>query len=853
MADVLRLVTRLPARRPVVVRDYQDVNTYFRVKDTFKYVAPSREPEQVGYTQRYGGKRAVGEAHDNASVQFSVAVQGATSDLGIASVETLLADLERFSPGSLFIEMRVSGATYSTFFEIRGPVTWNWNYNQPQFAGTTLSIVDLQVPVAPLAEMDDMDIFDDFSADSRTDYTFESGVIGDVTVTGGKLVGAGTLTTARQMIHTSRGHALTDVQDTVMATVGTTLTGFKAGVILHRSSATNYVEVYVDDNGTNSRARIDIVVAGVRTNRLTTNLTRLVAGQVFWIRGRIERYNLSSEFFSSAPTPTTTAASTLTDQMTIANGYTQPQLDALSSGFSGLTFTPQQAGASIDYFDHMPFTYSYTASGVRTLIPEYFKLPVIPGTAPALADVSITNAAGASSPPKWAMVAWDGRPLPYNYVWNGDFEDDANGWFVGALTGVQAVAGTSIARDTTAARCKFGGANAVIVTPASTGSGANFPLYRRFKAGQLYTLVLYASAAASTTSMVAKLGVSGDLGTSAAAALTTTPTIYTTTWTPGIDRDTAYVSFQTNAATATTCNIDGVMVYEGTVAPTLGRHAEGAGAVPPFGIIEAETSDTGNLAGWVITADGATRCGNKLHDTTVSGPEAYTAAWWIDPNLLGSDDFSQGEVDIEFWGRFLVDVLNITPRVWISVRPEWGTAFGAERFTAEYGGVGKLIVKPSSGTAWRRVRLGTITLPVDLAQPGRWLLTMTSVNANFSTGVFSLDYIEAVPVRTRVAGATGKPGDSTYPNFIPSTQETTRTIRSNLQGTVAKPTYYAQLSAGAMGGPPIELPVGGTDAYVTMSNLVPDDPTLDTTTDLVSWSGSVHFAVTPRVFLMRGS
>jgi hypothetical protein len=994
MSDTLRLVMFSPGGRPVVVRDLENGSTYMKYRDSFAIAPPPRRQQMAALSRRYGGSRAVGELHDNGTIGWTALVTGGTPDVALANVEGLVADWE-VALGGRYIEFRPDGGSSSVFFEIRAPAEWTWKYAQPQFSGALSSIVECKVQVAPLARLAPMDVLDDFTVDSTGDYTFDSGTVSLVAVAGGQLTtAASSLTTERRMVHTARGYLVLDSQTTIRS-VPVTVTGYKAGTILRRSASDTYLDVYLDDNGTNSRLRIDVFIAGVRTNRSTVNLiARATAGASLWVRGRVEGNVVYAEHFTSAPTPLGTPTTTTSYALTSA------EQAALPAGTGGLTWIPQHASATVDDFEHLPFTYR------NLTLPEYVVLGgAIPGTADALADVAITTyqnyvtnpdfetnttgwlltgtslsnaptsltrvttaayagtasgqvvtpgvsqlegpnfpvpvtfiagqqyvararvkaasgtpsvvlaigygasagqlarsaavaldatnwrtieipftpaassaavivavttpggsplaatfqidqveVVGPNGAPVWASVGWVERPPAFNMVWNGDFEEDADGWQVALVSGVQAVAGTSLARDTSPARTKYGTANAVIVTPASTGAGANFPLWRRFRRGVTYTATLWASAAASTTSMVLKLGVSGDVATSSATALSTGLVQWTVSWTPTADREVAYISFQTNAATATTANIDGINVFEGTTAPTVGRHAEGAGAVPPFGIIEAESADIGDLSGWAIsTGDGNSRLGALLFDGTNSGAETYTAGWWIDPNLLLPDDFTLGEVDIEFWGKWRADGSNVSPRAVLSARPEWGTAFGAERFTAEYGSAGKALPRMLSGVGPKAVRLGTITLPVDPARPTRWKLFYKHTTAAGSAGTVGLDFLHALPIRKRVCGASGKANDSTYPRFVTSTAETTRIITSSLQGLVAKPPFPAQPTGGAMGGPAIEMPTGNTDLFVRLASVVPDDPTLDVTAEQLSHAATVHVAVTPRVFITKGA
>jgi hypothetical protein len=838
MPDLLQLVTLDSSGRPVVVRDLENGATFQKVRDSFQIAAPAKQQVFSESGRRYGGKRQTGETHDNAAIGWQALVRGATADAALANVEGLISDGE-VALGGRFILFRPDGATGSVLFEIRATAEWQWKYAWAQFAGAQSSIVEVKIGVAPLARLLPMDVYDDFAADHLAEYTFDSGAISQVAVTGGQLTATSNLTTEKRLAHTVRGYSVLDAQDTVKGTPGATINGYKLGVELRRSASDTYINVYADDDGTNSRLRIDKVIGGgAPTNLASVNLAaRITTGAPLWVRGRVEGNVVYAEHFTSTPTP---MAAPVTSTSYALTGAEQA---ALPAGTGGITWVPQHAAATIDAFEHLPFTYR------NVTLPEYLPLGgPIPGSADALADIAITHSGGAAAP-IWALLAWTERPPAHNMMWGGDFEEDVNGWQTAAVTGVQAAAGSSITRSTTAAR-KYGSAAAQIVTPATAGAGINFPIYRRFRRGVTYTATLWAAASSATTAMVLKLGTNGDVATTTAVALTPSLVQWTVVWTPTADREVAYLSFQTNAATATTCSIDAVCVFEGTTPPAVGRHAEGAGAVPPFGIFEAEGADTGDISGWTITPSAGFRLGAGLYDPAASGATVYTAGWWIDPSLLVPDDFTLGEVEIEFFGRFNITSGNVGPRASLSARPEWGLGFGAERFT-EFGSAGKNLVTMPVGGAQRLSRLGTITLPVDRTQPARWKLWMTASVAAGSSGGFGLDYLLAAPIRRRVAGATAKPNDGSYPDFIASTAETTRTVMSDLRGMVAKPPFAGQPVGGGLGGPQIELPSGDTDMVVKLSSLVPDDPTSNTTSEQTAHAATVHVAVTPRVHVTR--
>lgn len=851
MADRTRLVTIGVGGQVTTVRDYELAGTYEKVRGSFKWTAPPARATESTQDRRFSGSRTVAENHDNGQISWTAMVSGG-ADTCLANAGQIMADLRYAGSIPRFVEFRAEGSTYSTLFEVRGSATVQLNYGWAQFVGAGSMPVDVSIPVGPLPRGLPMDVYDDFLVDTEGDYTFDSGTAADVATTGGAMtpvVGAA-LSTERGARHTVRGYTHLDAQLTAHGAPGATTTSFKLGRRLRASTSSTYVDVYVDDNGTNSRLRVDVLIAGVRTNRASTNLvTRVASGVELWVRGRIEGNVVYSEYFTSTPTPMGTPTLTGT-----AYTLTSAEQTSLVAGSAGWSWIPIHASAVVYDLRDEPFTYR------NRNMPDDVRLNgTIPGDAPALADITLT-ASGSTGAPTFALLGWTERPGVPNYIWNGDFEDTGtDGWGVAIATGVQAIAGTSITRDTTAARTKYGTANGVVVTPASSGAGANFKIYRRFRKGVTYTANVWMSAATSTTSMVLKLGTNGDVATSSAAALTTTPTLYTVAWVPTADVEAAgatatgiFLSVQTNAATATTFNIDAVSVYEGTTAPSSGRQNEGAGGVPPFGIITATSSDAGDLTGWAVAFNAVFRAGAGLLDAVVAGAETYTASWWIDPHLMLPDDFTFGEIDIEVWGRFYRDGTVLAARATLTARPESGTGFGAERPTAEWGMAGRLLPAPSTGTCLRRSRLGTLTLPIDTTQPARWKLWLACSTAVGSTGGFGLDFLTCVPARYRCSSPSGKANDTTYPKFITTTAETAKTVLSDLRGVIAKPPLPGVGDRG-LGGTPIELPPGSIDMLVDMSSLVPDDPTSDSTSETNAMPATVHVAVWPRWNALRSS
>jgi hypothetical protein len=204
---------------------------------------------------------------------------------------------------------------------------------------------------------------------------------------------------------------------------------------------------------------------------------------------------------------------------------------------------------------------------------------------------------------------------------------------------------------------------------------------------------------------------------------------------------------------------------------------------------------------------------------------------------------------VEVWARLKLASTLVSPKLAGSARPT-NLNFGAERPTDEWGTVGKLLTVPSSGTRLRIVRVGTIPLFADARQPLEWRIRLALSWAAGSSGLAGLDYIWLNYAKRRALSPTSKPNDASYPKFVASTSQTQRRIRHDLSGQVSNPPANAFPHHG-LGGQQIQPPPGDLDLLVKLSSLVPDDPTVDATTEQLTHSATVHLAVIPRAHLAR--
>lgn len=397
MADRLRAVTLDVGGRPTVLLDLNDMANLFVVADSFSVTPGQKSQISAASDRRYGGSRQVGETNENAVVAWTILVKGSTPVECTSRVEQVLAVLERM-PGFL-LEWRPEGHSVSTFLEPRATATWRPTLRWAQLLGAASMAVEVSWPVAPLARGLPMDIVDQFTADTRGDYGYDAGSSAGEQWTGGALVGVGTLTSERRAVHTARGYSSVSPCVQIQATPGATVTGFKAGVVIKRMSATTYIEAYVTDDGSHSVLGLSKVAGGVRT-ALAATVTlpaRMTTGSSVWVRGRIDDTAVVAEVFTSAPgamtTPQASVSATLagTDLITFAG-----------AGLTGRVWVPQDAAATIREWRSTPFWLART-------LPELLSWQTpIPGTAPALADVTITHS-GGTAPPAFAVLGWAGR------------------------------------------------------------------------------------------------------------------------------------------------------------------------------------------------------------------------------------------------------------------------------------------------------------------------------------------------------------------------------------------------------------------------------------------------------------
>lgn len=831
MSAYLSVVSKAPGATPLVLVDGPPWSLWILVG---KDLGSPSWTHQFAAARGTQGRRAVGGVPDDRQATFTLLADDyADKDDLAADLATLARVLDEVRRYGGYVTFREHNQTRRQTLDVLvgGATIGSWDSHEFDSRNTVRPA--LSFTCAPYLLGEPMDFLDEFTTDNvnggDVDYTADAGALTNLAVTGGVLDAAANLTTENRLIHTGSGYTLGDHEVTVRFAPGATISSFKAGGVLKRVDASNYLEVYVDDNGANSRLRVDKVVAAARTNLASTNLgARVAAGRGVWVRGRIEGNVVYAEHFldTNHPTPAVTPTTSTSVALTTAEAAV---FGMGVEGRAGVVFLPQHTDAYIDSLEVLPFTYRDPGVAVVDCAG------VIPGDAPAVADVRVGGIAALGTNP-WSMFAWASRPNIDNLILNGGFETgvSASPWRVTAVAGVTGAA-SSINRvddGTLGAAAKYGEYVGQVVTPATANTGAHHPMWRRFRRGVTYTAVVWVRASAGTTNVRIRLGVSGDITSSTAVALSTTWTQHTVAWTPTATVDVAYLAVEVTAATATTFQIDGAAVYRGTTPPAA-VYQQGMGAVPPLAVFPAEGAVTAS-SNLVVTADATANGGSCLADTSVAGGgEQYYVQFPLGVDLLAGDDYTDGAVTVEVFARVMLSAA-FTGGVTVNL-----TASNEADTTVQAAEYGRPVAAVSGNDKWRMVRCGTLNLP-----PTRWRLqVMFAVAAGTNAQDFRIDDVFVIPARSRWMLPTGKVGTGdVYPTFLDSSTSW-RVVHPDLSSVIQTATTRG--GASGVFGSPVELPAGQVAVLALNSGLVPDDPD-PVSTDETQGFPPLHLAVTPR-------
>jgi hypothetical protein len=874
--DRLRLVQFTQGGAIRVVRDLLDGTNYRHVRDSFVITASPKQRLLTSPTRRFGGQRVGNELWENGALSATWVVNGATPGAAMTNASLLLQSMEDLTPDQ-YLEWKPTGLSPSTYFELRGSADWQPEYNWLEWSGAYYLRVTGKFAFAPLGLGDPMAINDSFYTDSVAsgEWVQAEGVSG-LTITGGAAYAAGNTFERKVFLAQGRNYNYDDCRVVVrFTTTSTVATSIKIGAQVSNQTggvASNVsngaIEGFVTDDGTNTRLKIDVWTGG-SANTIANQIlgARLAANTTYWVVFRRQGAVVEVELWTTPPTPNQTPTNT--------TGFVKLTLaQRLPAGKAGFIFIPQSTAVAITDVSIEPYHYRFSVASTygTTQLPQVVTLPAMPGDVPPKCDVDIGVFGG--SQPLFALAAAWPKPATHNKIQNGDFNFDAPS--TGAFAFGWSSGGAFVASSTPTAQSLLQDVNPAspvrsrmvyqITTPATAFAGVYYDGLM-LEPGKVYYAEAWVRSPSATGQVELALAPAGTTPHQRSA----TPVTLSASWQkvtltvdttiavaqyPGQFQGPSQFGVRQIAAVAQVIQIAGVSLYEspaGTL-PTslLDTQQDGRGGLPPLGIVDT-------VSAWTTSgnADATARAGRSWG---VSGGVTFgTLEWMIDPNLCTPDEYSAGELDIEFWARWFFKAGSANYTFVLSLQPDSGINNGAARYTTEFGSSGVTPTLPT-GDAWRFTRLGTLRMRVNPANPARHRLRFDFTSSvNVATG-FKLDYLIGVPLRRRIASPTARAYDSAYPGLFGSAwaagSDATKTLLADGSGLINYPGPGLERSTsawpehGASGALQI-TPGVPNEVLVKVSTLVPDDPTLSTATEQLAQTGHVAFPIIPRYLLAR--
>lgn len=249
---------------------------------------------------------------------------------------------------------------------------------------------------------------------------------------------------------------------------------------------------------------------------------------------------------------------------------------------------------------------------------------------------------------------------------------------------------------------------------------------------------------------------------------------------------------------------------------------------------------------FALSAEAGARGGKVLQVIASEG----SAAWEVDPSTMVPDAYT-GEIQVEVWARLLCGESLKEFQAIASAQPQDGPAYGAIRYTDEWGSAGRPVTVPAGNIKYRMTRLGTIRMLVNPLSPRIWNLVVQLTCLSTATKM-GIDYLMLCPVLQRSCGPSGKVNGETYPRFAQTAQAISKTIKSDLTALTGKPGKNGHPDVG-LGGQLLEVPPGEAQLLAKLCSMVPDDPTeLNNVSEQLAYSNTkVTVWVTPRFYLAR--
>lgn len=656
--------------------------------------------------------------------------------------------------------------------------------------------VAVQLACAPHVEGDPLGWTETWS-EGVVRWEATTGVTGDLTADQGGL--RSSASGVHRVIRLD-AYDLQDVQVTVSYTPGQVASS-RCGCVLHHYANGDNLEVVARDTGSGTALDIayhDVSDGTVAVWSTVTTATRVTAGHPAAIRARVNRGVVTASWWAYVATPDAWTTPTLT-QTYSSNAAT---IDSSGGGRAGVVWTR-------NHTDDRVLDVAVVPSAADVMTGEPVSVRGVPGDVPAGVGVTLhldpSTGGPTGSRERWGLVAVV-PAMDRTLVTDGGFglAVTPSHWDDNNYSGLLTTGKGTLTRDTSVARTGYGSGR--VVTNGGAGQGVTHVMHHEFLVGVQYTASVWVRCTGSTQLRV-RLGVSGDIASSAAVAPTSGWRQLTVTWTPTATRWVAYLVVEQPPTGVATWWVDDATVTEGSVPSPRG----GWGGHQCDGLLTAV--DTVSTTG-VIQNTGAGSA--YLHGQSLSWSSVTvgSGAYMLDTSQLTPGDLS-GTVMVEVWLKASVPTVAVNLVAYAhspnDTNPDHRT------YTLEHGSNG-VTVTPGSPNQWNVFRLGTLPLTAS-SDPTELVVSQTYG----SSQSWSWSHLIVVPASSRASSPTGLTDLTGYPVFA-STTDTggeSRRLTSDLRGLRRKPGTDAWAPAPPLEGPVLEAAPGDNVLTVTTNGTAP--------------------------------
>lgn len=622
------------------------------------------------------------------------------------------------------------------------------------------------------------------------------------------------------------GHSLYDLQMTARFTP--VLSGTPRVDLVLKDTGTHRLIVRAADSGSATTIQVVREEIGVGETVVSSNsTTRMATGQTHTLTGRINRNAVTVEWWVATPAdPLGTPTNTYTTALT---GTAATVVGSATRGTQGIEIQRSSGALTVHDVEAIP-------SAAATTTSEPVEIRGVPGDTAAAVEVDLhldPPSSGASGTQERFGLIAAVPAVTRDIVTDGGFglTDTPAHWDDTNYSGILTTGKGTLTRDTAVART--GLASGRVATTGS-GQGVLHLLNHTFHAGVTYTASVWVRSTGSPSIRV-RLGVSGDIASSASSTAAAGWQQRTVSWTPATTVHRAYLAIEQTNSGSLTWWVDDASVIEGATAAVRG----GWGGHPCDGVLDAV--DTVSPDGTVNLSAGAT----FLHGTalTWSTTTAGAGQYLLDTSRITPDE-PGGAVMVEAWLKASVPTVETTIVAWAESPNNTDT--DARAYTLEHGSAG-ITQTPGSPNAFHLFRLGTLPL---LASPEPTLLTVTQAYGTNQS--WSWSHLILVPAARRACSPTGLTDTTGYPVFAATTGAlgASRRFTSDLRGARRPPATDAWMPAAPLEGPPLEVRPGDSTIIVATAGNAPNSGALHGSVD--SHRGLlIHPQITPRWRYLR--